>query len=908
MSITPTSVHAPHGYGTGKRLALVVGVNKTSSEILSELDHALNDAQAMADVLAQQCGFELITPALLGEHATSTRVQKAVRTLTHNRNEDDFILFYFSGHGQQAYDEKRSEIRNAYLGTADFDEDDVEYNPNMHVSMHWLRECLFEKTSARHVLIILDCCYAEDIRTNADHHFDDLRQQIMYYFEIPGAEAKKRQVGWYIALAAAPYDGTAGEEAGHGKMTVLLLKALRGDEPELLRDKGQVTLDRLLLYIKHAMPAEQKPVISTSDARGEECILVSYPDRIPLASLRKPSRQLVAECPTSYIPFPRNSSFQPRPGEFEQLESLLLQPAAEQQPRRVGLVGVTGMGGIGKTQLAVEFAYHYQDRFPGGVFWMPATGKTLFEWQSEFAKLAFNTGYLPADDDSSSPEYEFKRTRHLCRYLATHADALLILDNVEQPELVLSVLPQLAGGNVRCVLLYTSRITIAPHGIKLHDVKRLPPLAALRLLLAEARPAVWADIEAGRESAEAQAARRVCQRVEYLPLALVHLSGRLLQDKQATLVRLAEVLSAGKLTSLKQILFETFRLSWERVRDDDCRRLFKLACYFPEATPIPLWLLGLAAGLGEDAQSFTPLRDAFLHLRGISLFEELVGGQEQQVRLHPLVREFGQHLLAEESDSGNTLTTTALVQLTNTFIDLPALEQRTRREGYWQCLEQVRAARDYAILLAANQGTQTTQTVVLEHIERWLDRESYILAHETTTLPGIFFQQLFNRSVEARQDLFRSTTPAQWLEQIRQVGAEDQRLLRIFAGHSDWVTSVAFSPDGSHVLTGSYDTTARLWDAATGQLLTSFEGHSSAVSSVAFSPDGQVIMTCEGNGRVFFWRAQGPSRGELLGMYVAVHRVGAVYWLDAEHVVLADLGGASGRPHCYYLRLHGMRE
>src|SRR5579864_1714956 len=138
MAAMPTSSGAPNGQITGKRLALVVGVNKTSSKILSKLEHAVNDAQTMAEVLEQQCGFELIVPPMFGEHATSTRVQKAVRTLTQNRNEDDFILFYFSGHGQQAYDEQRKEIRNAYLGTADFDEDDVEYHPTMHVSMHWL--------------------------------------------------------------------------------------------------------------------------------------------------------------------------------------------------------------------------------------------------------------------------------------------------------------------------------------------------------------------------------------------------------------------------------------------------------------------------------------------------------------------------------------------------------------------------------------------------------------------------------------------------------------------------------------------------------------------------------------------------------------------------------------------------
>jgi hypothetical protein len=59
----------------------------------------------------------------------------------------------------------------------------------------------------------------------------------------------------------------------------------------------------------------------------------------------------------------------------------------------------------------------------------------------------------------------------------------------------------------------------------------------------------------------------------------------------------------------------------------------------------------------------------------------------------------------------------------------------------------------------------------------------------------------------------------------------------------DPVDSVAFSRDGKQVLTGSWDHTARLWDAASGKEIRRFEGHSEWITSVAFSRDSKQVLT-----------------------------------------------------------------
>ena len=66
--------------------------------------------------------------------------------------------------------------------------------------------------------------------------------------------------------------------------------------------------------------------------------------------------------------------------------------------------------------------------------------------------------------------------------------------------------------------------------------------------------------------------------------------------------------------------------------------------------------------------------------------------------------------------------------------------------------------------------------------------------------------------------------------------------LRTFSGHTFWVFSVAFAPDGTKVLTGSGDMTAKLWNASKGTVIRTLSGHTSGVCSVAFSPDGTKVL------------------------------------------------------------------
>lgn len=63
-------------------------------------------------------------------------------------------------------------------------------------------------------------------------------------------------------------------------------------------------------------------------------------------------------------------------------------------------------------------------------------------------------------------------------------------------------------------------------------------------------------------------------------------------------------------------------------------------------------------------------------------------------------------------------------------------------------------------------------------------------------------------------------------------------------GHKGAVNSAAFSPDGKQIVSGSDDSTVRVWDAETGETIVGpLRGHIGRVSSVSFSPDGTRIVS-----------------------------------------------------------------
>ncbi len=73
-------------------------------------------------------------------------------------------------------------------------------------------------------------------------------------------------------------------------------------------------------------------------------------------------------------------------------------------------------------------------------------------------------------------------------------------------------------------------------------------------------------------------------------------------------------------------------------------------------------------------------------------------------------------------------------------------------------------------------------------------------------------------------------------------------------GHTDWIYSIAITPDGQTLVSGSFDKTIKLWELSSGSLIHTLSNHSKGVCCVAISPDGQIAASGSWDETIKLWR------------------------------------------------------
>jgi len=131
------------------------------------------------------------------------------------------------------------------------------------------------------------------------------------------------------------------------------------------------------------------------------------------------------------------------------------------------------------------------------------------------------------------------------------------------------------------------------------------------------------------------------------------------------------------------------------------------------------------------------------------------------------------------------------------------------------------------------------------------------------TIASVAFSPDGNRIVSGSAD-----------KSVRVWDAKTGEQLRELQGHTGYVTSVAFSPDGNRIVSGSWDKSVRVWDGKTGEQLRELQGHTRLVFSVAFSSDGDRVVSGSEDSSVRVWDAKtGEQLRKLQGHTGPVHSV-----------------------------------
>ncbi|MEH1890463.1 MAG: tetratricopeptide repeat protein [Nostoc sp.] len=346
-----------------------------------------------------------------------------------------------------------------------------------------------------------------------------------------------------------------------------------------------------------------------------------------------------------------------REEELQNLHQLL------QDNKQVAVAAIAGMGGVGKTELALQYAIQQRETYNGGLCWLlPKTGDVGIQ-VVQFARTQLDLKPPEDFDLLAQVQYCWRRWRE--------GDVLLVLDDVTDYE---QVKPYFQSLPSRFKVLITTRQNLGRIAQLSLDV--LQPEAALELLksLLKETPE--------RIERELVIANQLCEWLGYLPLG-VELVGRYLARKQdlsvAEMLRrlenkrldersLSKSKSEADMTAQRGVL-AAFELSWQELENND-KQLGCLLSLFATA-PIP-WKLVEQCLPEEDAENLEEIRDD--SLLNLHLLQRKGEGIYQ---LHPLLREFFQYKCKglEQSEELKRSLCKVMVKIAKKIPDDPTLNQ-----------------------------------------------------------------------------------------------------------------------------------------------------------------------------------------------------------------------------------------
>ncbi|HEY9691668.1 MAG TPA: tetratricopeptide repeat protein [Oculatellaceae cyanobacterium] len=379
-------------------------------------------------------------------------------------------------------------------------------------------------------------------------------------------------------------------------------------------------------------------------------------------------RERVKSNPPQSIPYTGVANFVGRQQELETLHQAL------QKRDRVAISAVAGMGGIGKTELATQYAREYQNDYPGGICWLTARNANLAVEIVRFVTLKMNLKIPP---ELAGKPLTLQQQVDFCwdKWQPPEGLVLVVLDDVNDWRNCRDILPNV---NRFRVLITTRRRNIDPNLVEEISLEVLSTDAAVELLTS------LLGKKDKRVQTAPQTATDLCERLGNLPLGL-HLVGQYLANDPD--LSLAEMLNRLRLqdealnppeqqlqqsVSLAQRgVKAAFELSWQELDLNTQKVAEFLSLFAPSIIPWEL-VEFINESLNWEGTALNQAKKQLYKLH----FIERVEAKDGYYKTHPLIREFLQEKLAnsKQADELTQAFATTFVKIAQKIPDAPTLK------------------------------------------------------------------------------------------------------------------------------------------------------------------------------------------------------------------------------------------
>ena len=320
-----------------------------------------------------------------------------------------------------------------------------------------------------------------------------------------------------------------------------------------------------------------------------------------------------------------------------------------QQTDRVAISAVTGMGGIGKTELALQYSQlHWQQKtYPGGMCWLRARDEVVGIEILNYARANFNLNPPEDYDLETQIAYCWRNWPTPPNPPYEKSDVLLVFDDVENYAAIENCLPS----DSRFKILVTTRKQWLGESFQQLELQVLSQSAAWELLAS--------FIGENRLKQEPEQAQLLCQDVGYLPLGLELVGRYLMRKPNLSLAKMRSQLSlahnalqkrdrkgeTSEEMTAKRGVEATFELSWQEL-DEEEQELACLLSLFALA-PIP-WQFVEQSLPEQDEEDLEEIRDD--SLVNLSLLQRET---ENVYQLHPLIHQFLRSKLEQHNSASD---------------------------------------------------------------------------------------------------------------------------------------------------------------------------------------------------------------------------------------------------------------